>query len=66
MKNKKSTFILLTAIAVLVVVLHYKLHSNNNANNEDTPSAKEIRMDMADEQSLFPAIFYRLAEIRRY
>lgn len=62
MKNKKPAFILLTLIIILVAVLHHKLHSNNNTNNEDASSVKEVRMEIENEQSLFPAIFYRLVK----
>ncbi|MFT3749786.1 MAG: hypothetical protein QM768_15800 [Agriterribacter sp.] len=64
MKKRKSSILLLTAIILLIIALHNKLHSDGQSyDDEENTTDIQTKHGIDYEQNIFPAAIYRLAEI---
>lgn len=65
MKRIKPSVLLLTAIILLVITLHYKLHrQDKNISRNNT--GRQTNLGLNHDQPIFPSVFYRVVEIGRY
>lgn len=61
MKFKRPSFLMLAAIALLVIVLHNKLHSETNVAHEVTEDNSKTIWPYKSNEEL-PPLFLRLSE----
>ncbi|MCC6290134.1 MAG: hypothetical protein IT249_19825 [Chitinophagaceae bacterium] len=63
MKKRKSSVLLLATIILLILALHYKLHSSERVSAEDQNKEIQTKNDVDSDRPIFPATIYRLVEI---
>ena len=64
MKRNKSSILLITAIILLAIMLHYKLHSKQNQSAETEQNINtQVKLNIGKDMPLFPSALFRLVEI---